>query len=212
MTARRFFVASNERESSSEDVYRYSTANYERELVFTNRDKYSPMTVSPDGRWLALLKVHSNANNDIYLVDLNRPNKVKSITKHKGDVSHTGFAFDPIDMSFYYGSNKDSEFVQVWRYDLSSKRSRVELGNQVGCDATFCFRDQGRYRAITQNVEAASVVTIHDRVDDRSIALPVAAGHNVTGLRFSQGEAQVAYYVTSDGLAGEPARHQACLD
>jgi Tol biopolymer transport system component len=64
-----FYVETNERDARYFDLYRYDAGNYERTLLFKNTGGYTPGVVSRDGRWLALLKVRNNADNDIFLLE-----------------------------------------------------------------------------------------------------------------------------------------------
>ena len=64
-----FYLATTERNQRSFDLYRYSAADYSRELVYENPG-FSIATTSGDGRWLALNKPRTSADSDVYVVDL----------------------------------------------------------------------------------------------------------------------------------------------
>ncbi|MEE8143595.1 MAG: S9 family peptidase, partial [Planctomycetota bacterium] len=69
-----FLVVTNERDARYFDLYQYqASAPYRRTLVFENQKAYSIGGVSRDGRWIALTKVHSNDNDDLYLSDVQNP-------------------------------------------------------------------------------------------------------------------------------------------
>src|SRR5688572_5923652 len=51
-----FFVTTNERNAQAFDLYRYATKDYARSLLFRNDAAWQIAEISPDGRYLALVK------------------------------------------------------------------------------------------------------------------------------------------------------------
>ena len=64
-----FYLVTTERNQQSFDVYRYSAADYSREMVFENPG-LQVADISADERWLVLIKPRTSADSDLYLVDL----------------------------------------------------------------------------------------------------------------------------------------------
>src|SRR5262245_48919307 len=62
-----FYVLTNERDKGFFDVYDYDAEKYERRLLFKNTGGFGQLEPSRNGRWLALLKIKNNADNDLYL-------------------------------------------------------------------------------------------------------------------------------------------------
>ena len=115
-----FYLSSNERDPSFFDLYRYSTADYSRELLFENAG-FSLVEVSRDGRWLALDKDPQSANSDVYLVDLGSDDKTPIlVTEHEGTVNHNTAGFSADSRFLVYTTDEFGEFRQGWRYDLES--------------------------------------------------------------------------------------------
>jgi len=90
-----FWVLSNERDQRHFDVYRYSVDGYERDLVFQNDPGWLPGKITRNGRFLTLVKSITNANTDIYLVDLEKESEPLLVTKHEGDAQHWPLQFTP---------------------------------------------------------------------------------------------------------------------
>ncbi len=67
-----FFVTTNERNPQAFDLYRYAAKDYSRTLVFKNDAAWQLAEVSPDDRYLALVKPRTSADSDVYLLDLDR--------------------------------------------------------------------------------------------------------------------------------------------
>ena len=116
---RQFYITSNERNPKFFDLYRYQVDDYSREMIYQNDSGYQLGDISPDGRWLALSKTNSNADSDIYLVDLNDSDAEPQLIAGDApeDVAHRIYTFTPDSQQLIYGSNANSEFNQAMAYD-----------------------------------------------------------------------------------------------
>ena len=70
-----FFVTTNERNPQAFDLYRYAAKDYARTLVFKNDAAWQLAALSPDDRYLALVKPRTSADSDVYLA---RPRRRRS--------------------------------------------------------------------------------------------------------------------------------------
>ncbi len=79
----------NERDPKFFDLYSYDSSNYQRTLVYQNNEGYDIGALSDNGRYVALSKERTNADNNLYLLDLQSTDKTPvHITPHQGNVSH----------------------------------------------------------------------------------------------------------------------------
>jgi dipeptidyl aminopeptidase/acylaminoacyl peptidase len=192
-----FWAVTNERDPKAFDVYRYSSKDYKRELVFTNKEAWSIGDVSRDGRWLALGKTRNNADADIYLVDLRKPGAPKLITAHKGDITHRVFGFAPSSKTLWFGTDGHGEFSQAWSYDLATGKARAEVAAEW--DVMFVgFSENGRYRVSAINEDAKTMLRVVDTTSGKDVALPALPNADVTGTIFSRDESKMAFLLTSD--------------
>lgn len=193
-----FWASTNERDPKAFDVYRYVTKGYQRELVFTNKDAWSIDAVSRDGHWLALGKNRTNADSDVYLVDLKKPKAApRLITPHKGNVANGAFGFSPDSKSLWYSTDGQGEFTQAWSYDLATGKARAEIA--ASWDVTFVrFSEHGRYRVSATNEDAKTVLRVLDTRTGKDVALPVLPNADVTGAVFSRDETKMGFLLTSD--------------
>ncbi len=194
----RFWITNNERDSKFFDLYEYCIDTFERKMIFENNDGYSPEAISLDGRWIALLKIHNNADNDIYLFDVQSPNsEPKYISPHKGDISHGIQTFTPDCKEFYYTSNEGSEFDRLWAYDLNSGKKTLILQEQW--DILNCyFSRNGRYQVTAVNADAQTQVTIFDTKTKKNVPLPDIPEGDIHGISISRSGKYMAFYVDSD--------------
>ena len=80
--------------------------------------------VSPDGRYLALVKPRTSADSDVYLVDLGaKKHTPQLITKHEGNVTHDVYSFTRDSKQLVYSTDEFGEFNQAWTYDVASRRA-----------------------------------------------------------------------------------------
>jgi dipeptidyl aminopeptidase/acylaminoacyl peptidase len=210
-----FWVITNERDPKAFDLYRYSAKDYRRELAFENKALWDVSAVSRDGRWLALTKSRTNADSDIYLVDLSaRSAKPKLVTAHKGDAQHSVFAFTPDSKALFFGTDAGGEFFQAWSYDLATGSSRPEVVAKWDVTAVS-FSEHGRYRVTATNEDAKTVLSVVDTRTGSKVTLPALPNADVTSTFFSRDETKMGVMLTSDraprdlwvvDLAGGPPR------
>jgi dipeptidyl aminopeptidase/acylaminoacyl peptidase len=192
------WVMTNERDPKAFDVYRYNAKTYRRERVLTNRDTWSIGDVSPDGRWLALEKLRSNADSDIYLLDLRRPAAApKLVTAHRGDVQHNVLAFAPDSARLWYSTDGHGELVQAWSYELATGKARPEIVAEWDVQYV-AFSRGGRYRVSATNEDAKTVLRVVDTTTGAEVARPAPPNADVTGAFFSRDERLMGMAVTSD--------------
>jgi dipeptidyl aminopeptidase/acylaminoacyl peptidase len=193
-----FWVMTNERDPKAFDVYRYAAKDYKRELVYTNKAADSVARVSRDGKWLVVAKNRTNADNDLYLVDLAKPKAArKLITKHEGNVQHGVFAFTPDSKTLWFGTDGKSEFTQAWSYDLATGKSRSEIA--VEWDVMRVgFSETGKYRVSATNEDAKTVLRVVDTTTNKDVALPALPNADVIGTFFSRDESKMGFLLTSD--------------
>lgn len=192
-----FYLATTERNQQSFDLYEYQTDDYSRELIFENPG-FLMSALSRDGRWLALDKLRTSADSDIYIVNLTADDKEPIlITEHEGDVSYGAVNFTPDSQKLVYSTNEYGEFNQHWTYNLETgdKASLVEADWDVMYTS---FSKTGLYRASGINADARTEVEITDTETGNTVSLPTLPHGDLNNLRFSKDDSQLALIVNSD--------------
>lgn len=113
-----FYVQTNERDPRYFDVYRYDAKTYDRTMHYQNDAGFLPTNVSPDGRWVALYKVTTTSNTDVYLWDVTTKTATH-LTPHTTEAQYQPATFDPASKFLYYTTNDGSEFLRLRRYGLA---------------------------------------------------------------------------------------------
>jgi dipeptidyl aminopeptidase/acylaminoacyl peptidase len=191
------YLVTTERDPRVFDLYRYSAADYSREMVFENPG-YSIGALSGDGRWLAVEKPRTRADSNVFVVDLESDNQEPVlVTAHEGDIAYGAVTFTPDNSKLVYSTDEFGEFDQHWTHDLDSgeKASLVKAEWDVLYSS---FSPSGRYLASGINADARTVVTITDTKTLMPVALPDLPAGDLNSLRFAADDSMLALIVNSD--------------
>ncbi len=191
-----FYVRTNERDIRFFDIYRYDAKTYERTLFYKNEAGYLPSSISPDGKWVALVKPNTTNDSDIYL--WNRDSgAVTHLTPHKGQVSYSPSAFDPASRHLYYLTDDGSEFTRVRRYPLAG--GAHEDVQKADWDIVYTyFSHTGTYRITGTNEDGRIAVAVVRAATGEPVALPDVPDGSITGVGVSRSEKRMAFYVNGD--------------
>jgi dipeptidyl aminopeptidase/acylaminoacyl peptidase len=209
-----FFVATNERDRRYFDAYEYNAETYQRELIHENNEGLNFRDISPDRRTIALAKTETNADSDIYLCD-RQTGQLEKITAHEGDINHYSSEFSPDGQFLYYRTDKDSEFLYLMRYELSTGKHEKLLAADWDITGASLSK-QGKYLAISINNDARTELRLYDAATLTSIGLPQLPDAEISSVKIAVTEDRLAFYASSskmprdlfvyDFLGAEPTR------
>lgn len=196
-----FFVMTNERDPRFMDAYRYDATTYEREVMYQPEPGMSVAGVSRNERYVALTRSNSNADSDVFVVDLQAPNAEPiHVTPHEGMIMHGVAGFTPDSQRLLYTSNEDSEWRRVWSYNLTT--GARELYMEADWDImSVSFSHDGRYRTHAINADAQTELTITDMRTGEELEMPELPAGDILGVNFPRttGAPKVmAFYASSD--------------
>lgn len=190
-----FWLTTNERNPEMFDVYAYETDSYRRRRVFTN-DGFTVSGISPNGRYVALVKERTSADNDLYLADLESKAAPQLISKHQGNVSHGVYDFTSDSRTLIYSTDEHGEFNQAWTFDLATGAKSPLI--RADWDVMYVSDSpSGRYRVSALNSDGSTDLTIQDR-DGKVITLNGIPEGDVGSVRFNRDESMIAFTVASD--------------
>ena len=193
-----FYITSNERDPKAFDVYRYSADGYARELVFKNQANWSIGAVSGDQRWLALGKTITNADSDVYLLDLRaKKGRPRLVSKHAPPAEHDVFGFTADSKQLVFGTDRHGEFVQAWSHDLATGR-QAALASAEWDVMGVEFSENGRYRVTAINQDARTLLRIEDLTTGAQVNPAALPPGDITGAVFDRREKQMAFFLSSD--------------
>jgi dipeptidyl aminopeptidase/acylaminoacyl peptidase len=111
--------ASNERNPADFDVFVRGVDQGEGRALVTDGAYYSAINWSPDGRSLLVLKLNSNTDQDLYVVDVASGEK-RHLTPHEGEVKFFPGPWRPDGSGIYLLTDRDREYLGLALLDLAS--------------------------------------------------------------------------------------------
>jgi prolyl oligopeptidase len=190
-----FFVATNERDPRFFDLYEYqATAGYPRDMIFRNDEGFFPGGLSDDGRYLTLVEARTTNDNDLYVQDLTTGERMH-VTPHEGDVSSSPNDFSRDNRYLYYTTNENGEFNRLLRYNLETAEKEEVVSAEW--DVMYGgFSRGGKYLTVGINADARTELRVYDVATMEQITLPAVPGGDVTSVRFSADDEQMAMYAS----------------
>jgi len=191
-----FYVQTNERDAKLFDVYRYDAKSYDRSMLFENKDGYFPADVSNDGKWMALAKVNTANDSDLFV--WNAATKATTlISKHQGQVNYSPTDFDPTSQHLYYTTDEGGEFSRLRRYDVATG-THADVEKADWDIQVSKFSHAGKYRATIINKDARPQVILREAATGRVLSMPEIPNAGISDLTFARSEKKAAVYVNGD--------------
>jgi dipeptidyl aminopeptidase/acylaminoacyl peptidase len=193
-----FFIYSNERDGAAFDMYRYSAANYSRTMLYENTEGLDLGAISSDGRWVVYARNNSNADTDLFLIDVAASElELVNITPHEGNIEYSSMGFTPDSRQFIYSTNEFGEFSQAWTLSLDTGARQVLIAEDW--DVMYVgYSPSGRYRVSGINNDARTVVTLEDLTTGRDIVLKNVPEGDLSQVRFNRDESAIAFGLYRD--------------
>lgn len=191
-----FYYTSNVRDPRFFDLYKMSTKDWQPQLLFTNEKGYSVGNISPDERYLALVKAITTDRNELYLFD-RKQQELKKLSKEAEEASYGPLAFEPASTALYYSTNEGDEFSYIVKYNPTTGKKQKFFSTKwdvMGMDIS----ENGRYRTVIINEDARNKVLLFDHKTGKQLKFPQVKEGYVQGLNFSPSEKAMVLYVAGD--------------
>ncbi len=182
-------------------------------MIFRNDEGFQLKDISPNERYLALLKVRTVHDSDICLFD-RQTAELKHLTPHEGDVAHNPQAFSADGSGLYWTTDEGSEFAYLVRYDLEAGNRETLL--EPDWDVWFAKPSKlGTFIVVGINNDARTQIQVYDTATMTPLELPEIPDGDITSLQISDDETKVAFCLSTSrqprdlyvwDLHGEPRR------
>ena len=194
----KLFIATNERDPKSFDVYEYSVANYQRRRIFKNTSSWNISHVSPNGRWLALTQYQSNVDINLFTWDRLNPGVAPvPVSRPEVTAEEYSLSFSPDSRDLYYISNQDSEYKRVWKLQLKN-HAVSSISDSHWDTSAMGFSKKGRYQITIKNEDAQYQAYVRDLVTKKDLVFPDFPVGQIFGATFSDDEKYLTFYVDGD--------------
>jgi dipeptidyl aminopeptidase/acylaminoacyl peptidase len=193
-----FFYGYNIRDRRFMDVYEMNIADFTPTLRYEMTSGFDFGGISPDKRWLALVKAINTNDSDLYLYDFSN-SELKKISENKAGHSPADFSTD--SRSLYYLTNDGSEFTYLVRYDLSTGEREDVMAKDWDI-AYHYFSHQGKYQVTGINEDGKNVILVSEVASGKAIDFPDFDNGDITSVNINREEDLMAFYVGSSSSPG----------
>jgi dipeptidyl aminopeptidase/acylaminoacyl peptidase len=162
--------SSNERNPADFDVFVRDLDQGEGRAIVTDGAYYNAINWSPDGRALLVMKLNSNTDQDLYVVDVVSGEK-RHLTQHEGEIKFFPGPWRPDGSGVYLLTDRDREYLGLAFYDLASgELSWVETPDWDVQDVDIS--KDGRYLVWLVNEEGWSRLHLRDLTTGEAKTFP----------------------------------------
>ncbi|MGK0252610.1 MAG: dipeptidyl aminopeptidase/acylaminoacyl peptidase [Mariniflexile sp.] len=186
-----FSYSSNKRDKRYMDIYEMTLNNMSSKLMYQNEEGYNLNAVSTDKNLLALSKIITRNEVDLFIY--NRTDK--SYTKINESLSSNSaedFSFD--DKTLFYTTDEGSEFSYVMKYDIATGAKEKVLEKPWDISGSY-FTHNGKYMVTYINEDGKNAIEIKDVASGENINLPNFENGDITDVDFSNDESIMRMYV-----------------
>jgi len=195
---RSFFLGTNERDKRYIDVYEYDPNTYQRKMIYENKEGYNFAGISPDRRIIALSKVVTNADTDIYLLD-GQTGTRKLLTDDAKPAQNQVQTFSPDGKYLYYLTDKEDEFMYLVRYDLGA--GKVEPVQKTNWDIMYAYLShEGKYLVVGINNDARTELRMYEAASMKPVKLPELPDADIKSVSISRDERHMAFYASNSRM------------
>ncbi|HJU65887.1 MAG TPA: prolyl oligopeptidase family serine peptidase [Gemmatimonadaceae bacterium] len=207
-----FFIGTNERDPRFFDLYEIAIDGYRRTLLYRNTEGFELGPVSRDKRYVALVKLRTTSDADIYLHD-RQSNTTTNITQHTGVVNNSPETFTPDGSKLLYVSDEGREFASLRSYDLASG-AKAPVYEQSWDVIGASYSKGGKYLTVSVNEDSRIMARVLDAAALTPVQMEGMPNGLVRGMSITRNDSAVAFYSTDGsvpddlyaGAIGSPPR------
>lgn len=155
--------ASNKRCTRTFDIWKKNIETGEDILVKQHSDNYNwpaDDSMSPDGKWVLYNKLKGECDNALWITNVDSGESFR-VPGDDRISAETNPAWRHDSKGFYLLSNRDSEFLRVWYYDLNTKQMTVAFSYDWDADRLALSADD-RYLVVVVNEEGYGTLHLYD--------------------------------------------------
>ena len=192
-----FYIASNQRDSKTLDIYKYSVDDYSKSMLYQNNSAYEVTAKSDGDRYFVLTNSVNNYSTQIVLYD-QITNSLLNITNNKVENSFLSF----MGNTLLYSSNYDDNFNQLWSIDLTTNEQKKVYSASwdiVGAN----FYENTNTLHVFINEDASTKLVFLSAEDYSELSNEILPSEGLKGFSLSRAEDSYAFVYGSDTSPGD---------
>ena len=192
-----FYIASNQRDAITLDIYKYSVDDYSKSMLYQNNAAYEVTAKSDGDRYFVLTNPVDNYSTQIVLYDQITDSEL-NITNNKVENSFLSF----MGNALLYSSNYDDNFNQLWSIDLTTnEEKKVYSASWDIVGANFYANTNTLHVFINEDASTKLVFLSADDYSELSNDILPTGG--LKGFSLSRAEDSYAFVYGSDTSPGD---------
>jgi dipeptidyl aminopeptidase/acylaminoacyl peptidase len=198
---------SNERNEAYFDIYKMDLATRKTTLLHQSDHQNRLAGLSPNNRWLIVVRDSGNANEFVYVKDLQKDkptDPLRLLIPHSTPATFSGFHISKDNKRLYFFTDLDREFANRAYVDIEDQNPTVRYREDVKWDIDQAiFDDNDQIEVITRNVNGMSELSIADAKTGKLLRGPkLPEGGFISNLQVSRDASKIAFNMTSPTEAG----------
>ena len=192
-----FYIASNQRDSKTLDIYKYSVDDYSKSMLYQNNAAYEVTAKSDGDRYFVLSNSVNNYSTQIVLYDQITDSEL-NITNNKVENSFLSF----MGNTLLYSSNYDNNFNQLWSIDLTTNEQKKVYSASwdiVGAN----FYENTNTLHVFINEDASTKLVFLSADDYSELSNEILPSEGLKGFSLSRAEDSYAFVYGSDTSPGD---------
>jgi dipeptidyl aminopeptidase/acylaminoacyl peptidase len=190
---RRIAYASNERTPTDMDALVRDLETGAVRSILAGDGNYEPMSWSPDGRSVLVLRLNLNTDIDLFLCDA-ETGEQRHLTPHEGEVKFFPGPWSPDGRGFYVLSDRDREFLGLAFFDLGDGAMHwLETPEWDVQDVDLS--KEGRRLAWLVNEDGYARLYVRDLATGATRDYPDLPRGVLSGLHFSPDGSLLGFYI-----------------
>ena len=192
-----FYIASNQRDAITLDIYKYSVDDYSKSMLYQNNAAYEVTAKSDGDRYFVLTNSVDNYSTQIVLYDQITDSEL-NITNNKVENSFLSF----MGNALLYSSNYDDNFNQLWSIDLTTNEEKKVYSASwdiVGAN----FYENTNTLHVFINEDASTKLVFLSADDYSELSNEILPTEGLKGFSLSRAEDSYAFVYGSDTSPGD---------
>lgn len=199
---RSIYYYSNERNEAYYDIFRLDLASRKSTLLHQSDHQNGLLRVSPDNRWLFIGRDSGNANDWVYVKDLQLQSPAdvpRLLTPHREPANYNGFHVSLDSKRLYFFTNQGHDFTERAYIDFQDPKANVVFRESVKWDLDQdAFDKNDKIEVITRNVDGIGEISIIDPSTGKTFPKPkLPEGGFISNLNISSDANKIAFNFTS---------------